>query len=158
MTPAAELSHGLPGRTRIRIRCKRGEPDYFLRVGQALEKLSVVHQIKINDQSGSILIHHTEGAREQIAQYAQSTGLFILEKVQYQQDPVLQKAAAGFSSLDSGFNWATSGHFDFRSVLYVVLIVTAIVQIFRGQILVPATTLLWYAVDLLRSATSKQGP
>lgn len=155
MTPSAELSHGLPERTRIRIRSKQGDADYFVRVAQALEKLPIVHTVRINKQSGSIVITHEEGKREQIAQYAQSAELFILEKLHYERTPLFKKAAAGFSNLDSGLNRMTEGKWDYRSCLYVVLVVAAIVQILRGQILVPAATLLWYALDLLRFAPDK---
>ncbi|QBQ55903.1 hypothetical protein [Nitrosococcus wardiae] len=80
-----------------------------------------------------------------------------MEKVQYDRESVFQKAATEFSNLDSNLNWATSGNFDFRSVLYMVLVMAAIVQILRGQIMVPAATLLWNVFDLLRFATNKQG-
>jgi hypothetical protein len=157
MHPTAELKHALAMRTRIRVRGKRGDPEYFSYVVQELEKLSVIHEVQANDQTGSILINHGEGAREKIIEHAQSNGLFTLEESPQGWKPMLQEAAAGLSNMDVSFNRVTGGSLDFRSVLYVTLIIMTLVQIMRGQIFAPAATMFWYAIDLLGYIRAK-GP
>lgn len=147
--PAAELKHGLQRRTRIRIRSKRGDAAYFSQVAQELRKLPAVHTVQTNNQTGSILITHSDEALDSIAALAQASSLFTLAKPADERKSLLQEAAAGLSAWDSSLSRISHGSLDFRSVLYVALVVMALVQIWRGQVLMPASVMLWYALDLL---------
>jgi hypothetical protein len=79
-----------------------------------------------------------------------------LEEDPQERKPLLREAAAGLSGLDASFNRATGGSLDFRSVLYVTLIIMTLIQIMRGQIFAPAATMFWYAIDLLGYIRAKE--
>jgi hypothetical protein len=54
--------------------------------------------------------------------------------------------------LDTAIARFSLGDLDVRSLAFVILLLASALQIFRGQILGPASTLLWYALELLLNA------
>ena len=61
--------------------------------------------------------------------------------------PTLQRGLAG---IDSYLGQVSQQATDLRSLGVLLFLVLGLVQLGRGQVLAPATSLLWYALDLLR--------
>jgi len=140
MTTSAHVVHYVPGRCRMRLRDMRGETDFFARLESDLARELAGSRVAANALTGSVLI---EG---------EHTRLGDLERVGRERGWFDLSVAAGTGEAAMS---ALSGEAVRRSLVTVFLLL-AVMQIARGQVLVPATSLLWYAFDMstwsLRSA------
>lgn len=151
MIPVAHLAHELPGRTRLKIPSERGNTNYFDRVCHELAECPGIVRIEINSRTGSLLILHTE-LITRIAGFACDHQLFVLQDNSASHHTPLNQAAKKFVELDTAISRFSLGGLDLRSLVFVILLMVSALQIFRGQILAPASTLLWYALELLLNA------
>ena len=144
--PAARIVHRLPGRLRLRVEAKRGDAAWFDEVAATLAMISGVEQVATAPRTASITLRHDRPA-----------------------DDVLAAAAARglFEVVDDGLGEGTAserlraavGSFSASEGLALVLTLAALRQVWRGQILPPAVTLLAYAATALatreRQSTSR---
>jgi len=151
MIPAAHLAHELSGRTRLKIPSECGNTNYFDRVCRDLAECPGIGRIEINSRTGSLLILHTESIAR-IATFARDRDLFILQDKNTPRHTTLSHAAQKLAQLDAAITRFSLGDLDMRSLMFIILLMVSVLQVFRGQILAPASTLLWYALDLLLSA------
>ncbi len=99
--------------------------------------------------SRSLLIQHTVPFA-QIVTFAGEHELFTLPaEIAASDTTVLQQAFANLARIDAQIVSFSAGDLDLRSTMLVALLVMSLIQIARGQILAPASTLLWYALELL---------
>lgn len=144
---AARLTHDVPGRLRYRIAARRGDPEFFTRIGAELLKCEMVQTVEINPLTGSVLvIHGAETAA--ITRYAEQHGLFRLGGGDNSDagrgdpfDPPADKPAA-----------------DVLSLLPPLFIGLGLYQLLQGNVLAPAVTLFWYAFSLLNTNTGHAAP
>lgn len=149
--PAAYLVHALPGRIRLRVPEKRGDAAYFSRLAQALSQ-SLVGAVAVNASTGSVLVHDAAGLKPtDLAASGRELALFEVH-----DDPgprparsALVTASAGLHGLDGLFARASGGHLDFRSGMFIVLLLLAGRQIYKGNFMVPGFTFLWHALNLM---------
>lgn len=151
MIPIAHLAHELSGRTRLKIPSERGNTNYFDRVCRDLAECPGIGRIEVNSRTGSLLILHTEPITR-IAGFACDHQLFILQDNGASHYTPLNQAAKKFVELDTAIARFSLGDLDVRSLVFVILLMVSALQIFRGQILAPASTLLWYGLELLLNA------
>jgi len=149
MTPQAEVSHALPRRTRLRIREKGGDEGYFQRIRERLGNTDGVVKVETNSLTGSVVIEHRFGVLNRIAETGTAEGLFRLTQPSPEGRLPVNRAAGAFAAMDGWLARATHGDIDAHAAIFIVLIVLSLVQIARGQVLAPAATLLWYAMELL---------
>ena len=62
---------------------------------------------------------------------------------------VTSLAAANLTWLEGYFTQLSGGRLDLRSAILIGLLALSVAQITRGEIMAPAVTLLWYAVQLI---------
>ncbi len=144
---AARLTHDVPGRLRYRIAARRGDPEFFSRIGAELLKCEMVQTVEINPLTGSVLvIHAAESAA--VTRYAEQHGLFRLGGGHNSDagcadpfDPSADKPAA-----------------DVLSLLPPLFIGLGVYQLLQGNVLAPAATLFWYAFSLLNTNTGQAAP
>lgn len=151
MIPVAHLAHESSGRTRLKIPTERGNVDYFNRIGHDLAECPGIVRIEVNSRTGSLLILHTEPIAR-IASFARDHQLFILQGNSESHHTLLNQATKNLVELDTAISRFSLGDLDVRSLAFVILLLVSALQIFRGQILAPASTLLWYALELLLNA------
>ena len=149
MSPSAHVVHALPGRVRIKIPSKQGDMRYFSRLYEKLTSYPGMTAMHTNYMTESLLVEHPAMKLMQLQQYAKKRQLFSLDDLEYRSKAVWEKASLGLEAIDSKLTGITKGDVDFRSVVFLVLLVLAVRQLFRGQILAPAATLFWYALELL---------
>ncbi len=139
MLPRAYVVHRLGGRIRLRVPEKRRDAQWLAEGAERLGRLPGVEDVVIGP-AGSLLIHCEDSAR--LEGLLPQSGLFRLEP-----DPIPGPGAGaallGREGTDHGL-----GSAELRTLLALLFVVLAIVQIVRGQILVPAISLLWYAATL----------
>ena len=144
----AHIVHSLPGRTRLKLPNRRGEPDYFTRLSECLSQCAGVVRVQANLRTGSLLLEHTVSL-EQIAAFAQTHQLFTLAPPESLQQEITASTQASLRWLNRQLAQAGEGLLNVRVVLIVGLAGLTLIQVARGQILLPATNLLWFLAQVL---------
>ena len=148
MSVVARIVHELRGRTRLRIKGVDDDAQYFETVRQCLLGASGVDEVRVNPLTGSVLVLHKGATSQAFRERLRKTDLF--EFTDQPEPPLssLERIRIGAFALDRMVSQITSGRGDLRTVAFVVIVSLAIRQIVRGQILSPASALLWNAMDL----------
>lgn len=145
---AAYICHRVATRTRVRIPAQRGDMDYFSRLADQLVELEGVHAVHVNARTASVLVEH--GADDWLGQVVQQ-GILQWVPDGTAVNPV-DRAENILKSFNHHLRASTAEHIDFRGFMLLLLIGGAIAQINRGQIMVPAVSLMWYALQLVMPA------
>ncbi len=170
--PRAVVVHRLAGRVRFRVPARRGDRTFFEAAAARLAGIPSVTAVAINPTTGSIMLHHRD-ALEPIL--AQTSGLFDLR---LEPDPEARRptrkirtvspgsvGAAGFlalaalqlargrlagSAADSFWNAYATLRFLRRPGVAAALAAVGVIQLARGQVLSPAVSLAFYALNARR--------
>jgi hypothetical protein len=156
MSPMARIVHALPNRTRLRVPSRRGNSSYFTAVVGRLNTFSGVIEVTAEVRTASILLRHSVPFAE-IAVQAEEDELFVARTLVEAPDRVSQQVAETLAWLDGQLLQLSGGKFDVRSTLLLGLLILGVIQIARGEIMAPALTLLWYAVQLLTIGDAGSG-
>jgi hypothetical protein len=151
MTASAYLVHATRQRTRLRIPDERGNEKYFERAARLLSEEDGVTGAQGNPLTASLLLRHGGPlSAETLGRWGAAHGLFDrVERFWPRTRPLARASQARVRTLDERLRTLSSERLDLRTAAGVVLAMAAIVQAGRGQILAPATSLLWYAIEAL---------
>ena len=155
--PSAFIKHQLP-RVRLKIPDKRGDFRYFNQIADSFADCLGITQLQLNPPAASILIcHRTDIPFENIAEFAETNGLFYLEEKPEDYEavvipnlPLATLTSVGLNRLDASLLNFSQGRIDTRSLLFLSLVGLGIHQITRGNIMAPAASLLWYALEVVK--------
>lgn len=160
--PSAYIKHQLPGRVRLKIPQKKGDLGYFDRIAELFADCPGITQLQLNPPAASVLIcHGAETHFVTIAEFAQTNGLFTITEQPEEETflvpylPIPKVTSSGLNRLDQSLMDFSQGRLDGRSLLFLALIGLAVRQMTKGNIMGPATTLLWYAFSLLKEENKK---
>jgi len=161
--PAAYIKHQLPGRVRLKIPQKKGDLGYFDRIAKLFAKFPGIAQLQLNPAAASVLICHDgmEAQFGKISEFAQTKGLFRIteqpeeETFSIPHQPIATLTSAGLNRVDESLMELSQGLIDSRSLFMLILTGLAVHQIARGNIMTPAASLLWGAIELLREENIK---
>lgn len=153
--PTAHVVHSLRGRTRLRVPSQKGNREFFVAIEQILGADQQVAYIATNPKTGSILIHHRNELVE-LDHFVRSRGLFTVQREMPSPERALSGAALHLDRLDRVLRRNTHGAFDLDELLFVGLVGAALVQMVRGRVLAPASTLLSYAATILAIHRAKR--
>jgi hypothetical protein len=128
MIPSAEIVHRVNGRLRLRVPERRGDAPWFAATRKALAGFPGVLRVTANPDTGSFLIRGKDLALRRIPEIAEDRGWFALSGPDRSRRPA-GDALAGLAPVFFGL---------------------AALQAARGQIMVPALSLLWYALEIVR--------
>ncbi|KPJ94881.1 MAG: hypothetical protein AMJ53_04200 [Gammaproteobacteria bacterium SG8_11] len=153
----AYLVHAAPGRCRFKIPSKRGDAEYFHILRETLLDTPGVEQVQVNPLTASALIFYdTEQVDvDDLTAKLQSATQCELSDRPMDTQTVWEKAVAGVDTFDQHLKEITSGQFDFKSLLFIVLVIMAIRQLQQGAVFGAASTLLWYALQVLMKDKNK---
>lgn len=162
--PCAFIKHQLPGRVRLKIPRKRGDFHYFDRIAEAFTDCVGITQLQLNPPAASLLIcHDNETAFTAISEFAATKSLFQLTEMpeDYQpfmlpKLPIATLGSAGFGKFDGVLLNYSQGRLDARSFLFLGLLGLALHQATRGNVMAPAASLFWYALELLMQEYEKR--
>ena len=149
MSIVARIVHELRGRTRLRIKGVVEDAQYFEAVRVFLLSSSGVDDVRVNPLTGSVLVLHKGVTNEELRTRLGNVDLFEFSSQPEPQLSSLEHIRIGASALNRMVSQMTSGRGDLRTVAFVVIVSLAIRQIVRGQVLSPASALLWNAMDLV---------
>lgn len=137
----------------MKIRSHRGHEGYFGELRRRLAQCPAVEHVESTPLTSSVVVWHDDTADlGSIAAYARERNLFSIDE-HMPGWTVSDAAAELYRDLDREFSRLTVRRFDTESLFLVALVGAGIVQALRGQILAPATTMFWYALDTLRRRT-----
>jgi hypothetical protein len=140
-----ELLHRSSGRLRVRAGSLKGRPEALEALATAVAELPDVRRVATNPATGSVLILHDAADSGPLL-----ARLYQFEVFRRAQAPNLSVALASrFAEAGNVFEHAVGVPFDLRAFGVVALLGMAVAQVARGNLTVPATTALWYALQLL---------
>jgi hypothetical protein len=152
MSDVAVRAHVAPGRIRFRIPGRRGDEAYFRRTLESLATCPGVEGLRANPLTASILVLH-HGDPDAIEHFAEAAGLFEAGTPPPNGRPS-DRASGSLvglaTTVDQSLLRLTEGRVDLRAASIAWLASGAAVQMARGRMLPPATTLAWYLYQLLR--------
>lgn len=124
----------------------RRNEAYMAGVLEAVAALPGVEAVQANALTGSLLIRHP-GEWESIQCAAEESGLFAVAR----QTPLVQEQVnAGLREIGRDLHLISGGSLNLPSTLFLGFTGLAIHQALQGNLLGPASTLLWYALSSLR--------
>jgi hypothetical protein len=136
--PSAQVEHAIPGRLRLRIPERRGDPAFFTALEQRFGEAPWLRQVRTNWRTASVLLLH-EGAAEDIAAFAKDAQLFAIEPT----PPLAPRAPSTLAGRTPHPLWLAAAGFAGLGVY----------QAARGQIFGNAVESLWHAYALRRTWT-----
>jgi hypothetical protein len=135
LTPTAHIRHALPGRLRIGVPAMRGDRGYFDWVADGLRSEGTLH-VTVNPHTAGILIDGLREPVDRLRDAARRNRWFDL-----QPDAV----AGGVAEPQA--TPSASPLLDQRTVAASAMLTLAVFQALRGQVMVPAVSLVWYALE-----------
>ena len=141
------LAHLCAGRARLRLAGPAGE-DAFRRLADALALGPRVSRVLARPATGSVIVEATADA-ETLRTWLETEPALKLLPPAPPPPPADQVARLGLMRLDAGLRARTEGVLGYRAALAGLLLVAAAIQLRRGQIAGPATTLLMSALALI---------
>ena len=130
--PEASVAHSSTGRLRLKVPARRGDLAFFAELGGKLAAAPAVREVETNARTASILIKH-DSSDEALLSWADDHNL--LTPTDRLLSPRCRSPAA---------------EPDLRTLLALLVLLLAVVQLFRGQLLGPATTLAFMAAQIAR--------
>jgi hypothetical protein len=175
----ADLEHAIPGRVRIRFRSRRGDVPFFKALVSHLGTLPAVEEVEANPRTGGVLIRHTLDE----AAFGKLAGEFGLDTSPRAAAPAGKRhklngsvsidtaALAALSMVQAirGRGLASASEQLWQAsqaarldlpALAGPLLFAALVQVMRGRVLAPASSLMMFALILAgrRAAARAGGP
>jgi hypothetical protein len=139
--PSAYVAHSVGGRTRIRVKRRRGDTRYFETVHDSLGRCDGVTAVETNPLTASILVHHANGL-DALARFAEDVKLFSLQRESQANSAELPDGAA--------LTWLVPDAIsDPRVLLFIVMTGLGLVQMARGAVMPAAVSLFWYGIGAL---------
>lgn len=148
MSEDGYLVHVCPGRFRVKLPARRGDPDFFVRASSGLQAHPMVRSCSANPRTASILVLH-EGTAGRLLNYAAQRGLFQVQHLQGGPSRIAADVRGNVARVDEVIRQVSAGNLNLRSAGAALLLVMATVQVGRGEIWGPAASLVWDALQLL---------
>ncbi len=148
MTELAYIVHQIPGRVRVRIRERRQDQAYFDELRGQLQSLDCIEDVRVNSNTGSIILRHPETSYAEVETGLRQRNLFEIAAGPEPETPALKPLLAGISRIDQLIREESAGSTNLRAIVVVAAVALAIRQFRRGELLGPALPLLWNALDL----------
>jgi hypothetical protein len=152
--PQARVRHLIQERLRIKIPERRRDERFFKTLEERLAAWDSIKRVEVNPLTASVLVYFTD-LRALFAENALKNDLFEIDyddlDAMSEEPPDLRlRAAQSFARADAAVRRWTAGNADLRSAFFAVLLAGGVVQLLRGRIAGPATSMLWHAGDILR--------
>lgn len=157
MPPLAHAVHRTAGRLRLRIPEHRHDAAYFTTLTRRLAGLPGILAVAANPETAGVLLRLDPTPGTDPVAMIQGAGLLRIIEGPPALSPALIGIRRAADRLDQALDGLTGGSGDLRTLAFAVLVILALRQTTRGQLMAPAVTLLWYAFDLMRFARPAPG-
>lgn len=147
MSSIATRVHSIPGRTRLRIEDRRGDPTWFDALQSALSECPTVRDVRTNPGTGSVVVRHT-GDWEQVRRFASDRELFESPEAASEQPP-LASVYQRLRAIDLDLRSRTGNEWGIGAMAFYALVGASLYQLGRGKFLPAGATLLFQAVNIM---------
>ncbi|SEQ26796.1 hypothetical protein [Thalassovita taeanensis] len=149
---ALEELHVIDGRARLRPAMSL-EPDALKALADRIAAVPAVRRVLARPATGSLIVEFDGPA----APVFEEIGAQEIARIRPQPapPPITQVARFGLMRADMNLKNATDGTLDLNSTVALLLFMGAAVQVARGQIAGPATTLVMAALAMLDRQNGK---
>lgn len=145
-------AHVLTRRARLRV-AETMERAALVELAERMASVAGVARVLARPATGSLIVETDRPAAEVLD--AMDAARLIRPVPVLHRPPVRQSVQLGLARVDSGLRHGTDSALDFRTTLGLVMMAGAIVQILRGRIAGPATTMALAALSLLDNGKPK---
>ena len=155
------IAHTTHGRTRLGW---AGDKEQKHRVNEVAKQLELIDGILSTEPrltTGSIIIEHPETSWTEILPLVEQHGTirFCPAPAQTPARSGLQTLNTGLDRIDAVLRKETQNGMDLRNLTFILLVMMALVQSLRGQVMVSAASFLWFALNVgMLSPSDKTGP
>jgi len=147
-----ERVHAVDGRVRLRLR-NAASREEFQALAEQLSGLAGVTNIVARPNTRSVILSFDGKAEDMMARLAEARDIRVADRPK--PVPLSQLSQLGMLQLDQNIKKHTDDVLDFRTGVALFLVFGAIVQLGRGRIAGPTTTLLMSALSLLNAPKGK---
>jgi hypothetical protein len=152
--PGAYICHHSPQRLRIKITSRKGDAAYFDKLQAALARFRAFERLEINALTGSVLIVDEQFDVDDIAKHARTRNLFDLKDQDTSRSPMTTQLVSHLENLNTSIRRLTAGDMDLAGVLLLVLLMSGLIQLVRGNLRMPPWyTAFWYAFGIYKLAS-----
>lgn len=156
MTEAgAVIVHRLPGRIRLRLQDRRGDTDYFSTLSEEISGMPGIAEVKVNPLTGSVVIIYS-GTTEDLLQRLEDKHISIANR--HEPADKHRHASPADGRHAPPFLLVSNRDINPMFILGTLLAAIGVVQAFRGKILVPSLTALWYATEAFQRSRGTPSP
>lgn len=150
MSVHGQIAHQTVGRVRIDLPAKRGDAAYFSTLSQQIAGLDEVLAVRTNPITGSLIIEY-DGPFDALLHRFDDMAIDILAQPARTGSVAAARQAA---AQDSALPYRLVSGRTLHPMVLVGLAFGALglVQVARGQVLVPALSAFWYAARAFRLA------
>jgi hypothetical protein len=147
--PHAHVVHHTHDRVRVRIPEKRHDESFFSDTAHRLARKMPEAHIETNPATASVLVTGPNDPWSLLKTLGGDSP-FQLGGEDDSQTPRFEQVRDKIKGFNDWFLRQSGGSRDARWYVFLVLIISAIYQLARGEIFAPAATLFWYAGEALR--------
>jgi len=144
MTIRAQIVHQTTGRVRVQLPDARGNTELFAQLSEQLVESKLFERVRVNPVTGSVVLEFTGEPEEVLAKLAARLP-FKLELSPAPPAPTLKAA-------DNPLRLVSGRDVNPMFVAGTLFGAVGLVQTLRGQIMLPALSAFWYAVNAFRLA------
>jgi hypothetical protein len=108
-----------------------------------------VVEVDARADTGSLIVEYEDVSWEELEELAIRRGILITERPAESTRSGLTGVQAVAVDLNRSLQEKTAGGMDGRSLGVALLLMLALVQAMRGRVLSPASSYLWYAINLI---------
>ncbi|WP_298819051.1 HMA2 domain-containing protein [Chloroflexus sp.] len=155
MVPQAYIVHQTGERLRLRIPARKGDAGFFMQVERDLAALPGVAYAEANPLTASVLLQY-HGEVSELATMAATAGLFTLVPPAPPGETILDIVTDRVDRAEQFVRRVSNGVIDLDTLVLGVLIGASVVQIARGQVFGPASSLLATAATLIASHRARR--
>ncbi|MGD9324779.1 MAG: hypothetical protein PVG26_12195 [Desulfobacterales bacterium] len=152
--PGAFICHQSPQRLRIKIASQKGNAEYFDQLQNTLAPLQTFDRLEVNALTGSVLLVDKNLNVDHIVEHARDLRLFDLMDQNDSRSSITTQLVSNLGDLNNSIRRLTSGDIDLVGTLLLVLLISGLTELIRGNLRMPPWyTAFWYAFGLYKLAS-----
>lgn len=161
------IASATPTRTRVKLSQKRRNSHEIKRIVTALKEHPHIHDIHVNDQTGSLVIHHAsqKGVLDNIEAVLQDLGIILASTLEMPalegKSELASHLTQAITDLNQQVGQTTNGVVDLRFLVPLGFSALAIRQLIRNGLqieMAPWYVLAYYAFDSFLKLHYTQDP
>lgn len=154
------IAHQIDGRTRLRAFDRPLDRVGLAAFVEQFSQQPDIEMLDLREATGSLVIEHPLLDGTQLAERVAQAGGEIVAEPQAPAAPRdnLAVVRTGFANVEKLLGGVSGGGVDMRTLGFLVLFSLGVAQLLRGQIMIPAFSFFWYALELVNRGQGDSPP